>query len=487
MIVSKEQRDIIENGEKRTVLIVSYVNPEGGISFLTYKIPKEEMFLWKLTNKAHGDPVWKSYDGKPVRKVPTKTLDEHRINEIICSFREKNQVLFEFNRPVMWFCDIETDILPDGFPDPNQALAEINTIAITRWPQTIVFGKKPLTPEQIDSIQKKIDEYNPGLIKGYKFEYRQYDNEVSMLYGFLNFIEKIPAITGWNFPFDWKTIINRCKKNNIPYRQLSPSHQFVNFELNNNGGRVNWQLPLHKIVFDYLVVYRLWDRSIFPKENNTLDFVSERALGIKKVQHNLGFKEFYEQDYENYVFYNAIDTILVEQIDKKLKLADVWLNLANELKIDLNMAFSTVKPTQVVMGNFIYDEHKVMPHKEYKETLQESYEGAFVWPSQPGVFRMVTALDYSSLYPSTIRMFLISPEAFLFKDHTGTYKPKEDEIKCSSGAVFKKDKDNLIPRILTHYFNKRKATKVLMKECNVELDYLKHIYEKRTGEELLLE
>lgn len=482
MIISKEQKDYIDEfGNQRKSLIISYVNKQGGISFMTYKIPQEDMFIWKYSGKKNADPVWRSYDNKLVRKVPCKTLDEHRINEILCSFGNKVDPLFELNIPDTWFCDIETDVSSDGFSKPEDAFCRINTIAITKWPKTIVFGLKPLDEENVKSIQTKIDNYAPRIIKDYEFEYKYFDDEVHMLYAFIEFIRDIAALTGWNFiGFDWNYIINRCKRLNIPYHEISPTKSFAPFKLNNKAGTVYTSIPMHKIIYDYLLVYKTWDMSIYPKENNTLDFVAEKALGIKKVQHNLGFKEFYEQDYENYVFYNAIDTILVEQIDKKIKTSNIWYGLASELRTDLNMSFSTIKPTEVVMGNFIYAEHKVMPHKDYdKGSVQSSYEGAFVWPSQPGVYHMIGGLDYSSLYPTIIRQFGISPEMFMFKDTTGTYKPKDDEIKTSSGSVFKKSKDAILPRILTYYFAKRKSIKNQMKETNVELEYLKNIYEKR--------
>lgn len=86
-------------------------------------------------------------------------------------------------------------------------------------------------------------------------------------------------------------------------------------------------------------------------------------------------------------------------------------------------------------------------------------------------------IKFKNLYPSIIRQFGISPETFLFKDKN--YKPKDNEIKTRSGAVYRKDPDALIPSILTHYFALRKAAKMDKKIANTEYEELKRILERR--------
>jgi len=78
-----------------------------------------------------------------------------------------------------------------------------------------------------------------------------------------------------------------------------------------------------------------------------------------------------------------------------------------------------------------------------------------------------------------MRQFGISPEAFMFKDID--YVPKADEIKTTSGAVYKKMHDAVLPAILTTYFQKRKAAKGERKACDTEAEELIKIYEQRFG------
>jgi DNA polymerase elongation subunit (family B) len=154
--------------------------------------------------------------------------------------------------------------------------------------------------------------------------------------------------------------------------------------------------------------------------------------------------------------------------------------LASELRISLNDAFSTILPTEVVMTNFVYSQYKVVPKKQNNnDSVDSDYEGAFVWPTQPGIYKYVGGLDFASLYPTTMRQFQISPETFLFKDPT--YIPKENEIKTVSGAVYQKRPDAVLPAILTHYFAKRKAAKADRKVVDTDMEVLIKKYEDRFG------
>ena len=90
------------------------------------------------------------------------------------------------------------------------------------------------------------------------------------------------------------------------------------------------------------------------------------------------------------MFYNCIDTIILEQIDKEINTAKIWFMLTSILRIDSYDAFSTIRPTETVMSNFMYPDYKVIPSDRKKvPNEQEVFEGAFVIPVAFGVYRMV--------------------------------------------------------------------------------------------------
>jgi DNA polymerase elongation subunit (family B) len=113
--------------------------------------------------------------------------------------------------------------------------------------------------------------------------------------------------------------------------------------------------------------------------------------------------------------------------------------------------------------------------------VQASYEGAWVIPVSPGIYRQVGGLDFASLYPSVMREWNISPENFRYKKGPD-YKLKKDEIRTVSGAIYGRDKQAMIPAILTHYYNLRKQAKNDMKTADQEAEFLEEILERREKE-----
>ena len=482
MIISKEQRDcVLPNGEIGKELIISYVNKQGKIQFLQYKIPVDQMFQWEYCTKRtmlQADSIFRSWDNKPIKRKKCKKLNEFRINELLSSFGDKISPLFDSTVPETWFCDIETQISEEGFTEPESARMPINTIALTKFPETIVWGRKPLSEAEQISIQKKLDTYAPDKIKGYKFTYRYFSNEADMIIDFLKFIKDIPALTGWNFVgYDWLYIINRCKLLSIDYKFISPTGAFMQWKLNNKSGNINCPVPMHKVIYDYMLIMKRWEYSLKPYESWKLDWVAEKALGVKKVEHP-DFLTFYNDHYEDYVFYNAVDTILVELIDKMIHMADVMFSLAAELKIEIKDTLSTITPVHTAITNFIYKQNKVFPVIDKGDSERGDYEGAFVWPSQPGVYKYVCGVDAQSMYPGIIRQFQISPENFLGMAEKG-YIRKPDEIVTKSGAIFKKDKNAVLPAICKFYFLERVAAKGCKKVAAKQYKDFLHIYEKR--------
>ena len=127
----------------------------------------------------------------------------------------------------------------------------------------------------------------------------------------------------------------------------------------------------------------------------------------------------------------------------------------------------------------MYRDGYVFPDEKREVTESREYQGAFVYDPIPGVYRNIIALDFASLYPTTLRQFNISPDTFITKDKNR--KPHPNEIRCVSGAVYRKDVEGMLPKICTSFYNQRKAYKKDMKVAIQEMYDLKDIYEKRFG------
>jgi len=478
MIVNIEQR--------QGKLIISHVNKEGNISYQQFNVPSNHQFNYVYSKqKSRAIPGIRSWDGKDVTKVPAQFLNKHRIQEFFMDAGEDTtKQLFEANMPNPFFCDIEVDVTDDGFPFPDDAKNRINSISWVSYPNCFVFGLKPLSGEECQKIEDDINKHVKKLGKEYRFIYKQYNNESDMLYDFLyNYARHAPLITGWNFwGYDWLYIYNRCTKRlGMDISWMSPTNQWYEHKIKDRGKTKLIMLPFHKLIVDYLAIYVKWDRTIDVKENNTLDFVAEAALGIKKVKYPGTFQEMYNNDYVQYIFYNAIDSVLVELMDEKLKTMSTFLGLGNITRVEAMSAFSPIAMLEATLTRYAYKRKQVFP-KNFGRKERESFEGAFVFEPIPDLYGWVASFDFASLYPSIMRQFMISIENFITKDKL--FEPNSKQIKCASGAVFDASFEPLIPAILSDFYNQRKVAKHTSQQADKEADELKKIKAKRLAQSI---
>lgn len=472
MIVNIEQR--------QGNLVISYINKDGDISYMKLNVPLTHQYSYIYARSQRDAlPNISSWDKKYVKKIPANFLTKPRIQEFFMDAGENVVApLFEQNMPKLYSCDIEVNVTDDGFAEPDLANNRINTIAWSNYPDIYVFGLNSLSGEQCNSIEKEINEHMEKLGKHYNFVYIQHNNEASMLHDFLyNYARHAPLITGWNFwGYDWMYITNRCRKLNLDISWMSPTKQWYPHTIRDRGKKKKVMLPQHKLIVDYLEIYKKWDRTIDPKENNTLDFVSEAALGIRKVKYPGTFKDLYEKDYDRYVFYNAIDTVLVEEIHNKLKTMGTFLGLGNITRVEAMNAFSPIQMLEATLSRYAYSRNQIFP-KNRKNNEREDFEGAFVFEPKPDLYEWVTSFDYASLYPSIMRQFKISIENFITKDKN--FKISENQIKCVSGAIFDKTIEPFLSEILTNYYGQRKNAKKISQKAEKEMSELEKILKEK--------
>jgi DNA polymerase elongation subunit (family B) len=456
MIIDIEQED----GR----LKISYFKENGETSFKEFVIPKNQMFEWQYVESGSGDkatPGVLSWDGKPVKKKSSRYLNSWRVVEYLESLpEEETRELYQSVRPKTFFLDIEVEV-GDEWPKPDTAKFPVTAIAFSCDKKLVVLGWRTLSRDQILSIKKRIEEH---LKIEVDFSYLCFPSEYDMLVSFFHkAIKQMPLLTGWNFiGYDWTYLVNRCKRLNIDIKPSSVSGKLTE--------RTNF--PLHRLVVDYMEIYKKWDRVIDVKENNTLDFVAQAALGIPKVKYNGTLQELYTNDYESYIFYNAVDTKLVELIDAKLNTLQTFLTLGNITKVESQRAFSPIYMAEIAMCREFLSRGRVMPRGDKNKKTREAYEGAFVVEPKTGLYEWVASFDFASLYPFIMRQWNISPESYLRNIIPGETVDTNNEILCASGAVFQKNPDSAFRTILTNYYNQRKQAKSEYEEIENEIQQL---------------
>lgn len=465
---------LLDYKQEKDVLTISYWNSEGRTTIKNLKLEYNDLFNWKVCRESDkdADPVYRNWDGKPVKRVdyPTVEVDENgnerltkipklstfRIAEIIDDFpKELYDEVFSYNIPKMVFVDIETEI-GDEFPKPEEAKMPITCIGFaTQKHKVYVYGVKPLTPRELADIQERINEHTKKMSTHFDFEYKQFKDETTLLYFFLSKnVPNFPMMSGWNFiDFDWTYIVNRAKKLGLDPKVSSPCKMLV--------GKTN--RPLHVGMIDYMECYRKWDTNVSQKENFKLDQAGLDVLGIQKVHYSGSLQDLYEQDFPTYIYYNAIDCILVEMIHEKIAVSTIGCTLAYIANAQAMQMFSPVALTESIMARDFYKQKRILVPKEKGDKESDGYEGAYVKAPVVGYHMYCTCNDFASLYPNIIRELNLSPETFVEKldENDETAKAEWLEkgyIVSESGCVFKKE-PGVFSSLVGRVYNQRKGYK----------------------------
>jgi DNA polymerase elongation subunit (family B) len=177
------------------------------------------------------------------------------------------------------------------------------------------------------------------------------------------------------------------------------------------------------------------------KESLSLDYIASESIGMNKIKYDGDLQKLFETDYSTYVFYNAIDSILVQLIDKRFKTLQNIYTQALYCKEKIGACFSKIALTNALFFNYFYDHGiKVIPKKQ-EDVERGTLIGAYVRTPTPGKHDLVCCNDFASLYPSSIITCNLSIENLVgtFYDEKALIPFKEDKVNyiVVDGAVYK--------------------------------------------------
>jgi DNA polymerase elongation subunit (family B) len=487
-------------------LVVSYIDSTGKMDLKYF--PWEHTFKYEVCepNDPERDMDYHSWDNKPIKKVYGAYPDRYAIYEFLDALpKRETKEIFEFYLPKVYFIDIETEVI-DGFPDPAEAPTMIQSISIVYDDKIILLGLKEMPEDMQLRIKNNTNKYFEKFGAEYKFKYLKYDDEFDMLYNFFNdLLPKMPCITGWNFlDFDLRFLINRAKKitkvkNGKEYR-IDPRKASRTNRLNNIWG-TDYEIPAHMLVFDYMLLYDSLDTSVKVKESKSLDFVSEKLLGLKKIEYKGSLMKLYEEDFETFMYYNAVDSVLVQKIHEKGQYINIIFAIASLAKIKavdvysyMNGALGSLAITEGVLREMFREEENIILFKDKTKNNSGAakIEGGWVKEPAVGMNRWVACYDFASLYPTTQRQFFIAPENYRGKrdiqDPDTCITPEgkrigitDNDVVCVNGSVFRKKKSPTLKMLENVYADRKKNKKIMMQkkmeiaELEKELESLKNM------------
>jgi DNA polymerase elongation subunit (family B) len=428
---------------------------------------------------------FKSLDGEYLRPVKQPTISDNRKfleqykdvhgfkvfgNEnpiyqyIADEFPDK--IEFDMNSIKTYYLDIETTSEFGGV-DVESAREQILLITLMDYKtkQTVTFGSRP--------FNKRLENNT----------YIECKNEAELLTKFLVFWEKSypEIVSGWNIEtFDIPYLVKRIQKTlgENAAKMLSPWKYIRSKEIiDRRTDKTQEAFEIYGVnTIDYLPFFKKY--AGIGVENNKLDTVAKEVLNESKLDHEEydTFADFYTKNWNLFVEYNIVDTVLIDKLEKKLRLIQLSVTLAMDSKVNPEDTLSQGRMWDAIIYNHLLAKNIIIPVKSSPQEKTEKYVGAYVKEPQIGKFKWVVTFDVSSLYPSLIRTFNISPETLVQTPNSYVsvdnivnealkIEPEHKQYSiCPNGSMYRNDKKGFLPTIMEEMFNERIVYKKKMLE-----------------------
>jgi DNA polymerase elongation subunit (family B) len=390
-----------------------------------------------------------------------------------------DEVPFDMSQMGIWSLDIETST-EFGFPNVDNPLERITLITVmnNNTKEIFTWGEGNWTPVS--------DE-----VKNLNVTYEPCEDEVDLLNKFGNWwVQNTPDIvTGWNIEFfDIPYLMNRFARvlgKGIEQRENKVKNSFSPFDMTRRKqvtimGKEHTLYDIKGVSqLDYLDLYKKFTYTV--RESYKLDYIAEVELGHKKLENKFDtFREFYENDWNRFVDYNIVDTQLVDELEDKMKLIELIATMAYDAKCNLTDIYSSVRTWDCLLYNHLLKKNIMIPQKRVNEG--RTIEGAYVQQPEIGEYDWVLSFDATSLYPSIIMQYNMSPETLVEEAQIDTTvdrlldrETKVDTMHAmaANGAKFTRDKQGVFAEITQTFFDDRQKYKKLMKEAEREYEKTK--------------
>jgi len=317
----------------------------------------------------------------------------------------------DINKVQIMYYDIEVAI-ENCFPDPEKADYPVNAIAqyFTLEKKLYVYGDKPFKYIGIDGNQGTISDLKERLYKETSVKVSNIEfivcDERKMLDTFIDKMHehKTDIFSGWNTEgFDNLYVINRLKKLNST-KDFSP----INQTYIKNGNTKMFMSFGGISSIDYLRLYK--EKYTFDNKTwYSLDNIARIETKKSKLEYEGTIKDFYQNDWNKFMLYNMIDTLLVKAIDDKKGFMNLALISANNNRIKLNDVLSTIAGHTGNVIELLHEKNIVLNDRQTDKHNDEGYPGG-ISCNNPGFYKYCVSFDIASMYPHLVVRDNLGPE-----------------------------------------------------------------------------
>jgi DNA polymerase elongation subunit (family B) len=427
--------------------------------------------------KAQGKKLWES-------DIPLeyKVLSQHYFN---------NKSTTNLN---VAFYDIEIDYdKTRGMPDIyNEPYAPINAISLysVHTGKMLVLAVPPDKNFKMKHVSKEVLQLA---------EIRLFYTEKELLLSFIDELEDVDILSGWNSEgFDDIYIYQRlkmvCGEEIVNKLSFDKARKPYLKDKQDTLGKVNPVLVTSgRCLIDLMLVMIKFEPG--ERDSFALEAVAEEKLpDLPKLEYEGSLADLYKNDFNFFLRYNIRDCEILKGFEEKfgyIKLAILMYHMDTGL---LNDVLGTIRLTEMAIINYCHHTLNIVVNdKEIDgETSDKKFGGAFVLNPIVGLHEWVGSIDVNSLYPSSMMSVNISFDtlvgqftdtdiayenviqktdkklSFIFEDGSVEFLTGKEwnsllrEMNCSIsgyGTVFNLDKKGIIPSLLKEWFSKRKQFK----------------------------
>jgi len=450
---SKEKLNIWYNGKQK--LIDAPIKPY----FYSYEkldIPSKITQVTKVALSKYKERTFYKYE------FPTrKDLTDY-----------KSKVTFEDNIPFILRNRIDNEDLYTKFPHTD----ELNFLFLDIEQYSPPDKMFPTYEDRIISIAWC---GNDRIIKSVSLK-KDTTSDKKLLLKFIEEYKKInpDVIVVYNKTYDIPTILHRCVRNKI-----DTAHFSKNNEKPYLGGKSDINIE-GVVIYDVLLSARA-DQSLTGNVVNR---------GLKEVSNWFGYNEdkppLDTRNIHKYIGTKELVEYNKDDVKRLLVTFDIyWPNIefnANDLKIPLNIALDlNITDLGLIVVGDEYRKYNIIAdgsnYQRYPEIFQHSgrgnYEGALVDIYRTGLFEPVYKADYSSMYPSIVASFNLSPDTTTLLEFKplGKFKIEEEDnwfiyhipdnvLKKNMVIQVSKQKEGFCARLVRRFLKERAQYKKKWKE-----------------------
>lgn len=428
---------------------------------------------------------WSTIDGKRVEPIDFENMFEARefvkkysdvegftvygdidaqYQFIADTYGSEGELEYDSSTIRVLYIDIEVET-ESGFSTPDDPCERVNAITLYQNGKTHTFGLGQFSIEGVHCYC--------------------HTDEKSMLREFLDVWEILDPdiITGWNINmFDMPYLYRRMERliGSKAAKRLSPWAEVRDRKVVVMN-RENWVYDFSGItVLDYIDMYKKF--TFVTRESYGLQHIAMVELGEGKANYaDVGtLNDLYHKDFQRFIEYNIKDTLLVSQLEDKLRLIELSQALAYSARGNFADVFSQVRMWDSIIYNYLRTKQIAIPPK-INSSKSDKFEGAYVKDPQVGVHEWVVSLDLDSLYPHLIMQYNISPETLVSERipnisvdsllHEGSDPALEGFLSmvksknfavAANGTMYRKDIRGFLPELMDTMYAQRKEYKKRM-------------------------